>query len=133
MKSHYQDSRKEERRRRVEEDECTNSSGRNLTSEYVQIKDLNNYSKSSNGKVQTHWKFNSHKTILSRSSHTCYTYAEALYKFIKEMKAHRNKIPIIIEAQPTNITISSGNILTSVLKILGQERQIWEKRDCFSI
>jgi hypothetical protein len=35
---HYQNSRKEERRRRVEGDECTNSLGRNLTSEYVQTK-----------------------------------------------------------------------------------------------
>jgi hypothetical protein len=32
--------------------------------------DLNNYSKSSNGEVQTHWKLDSNKTILSRSSHT---------------------------------------------------------------
>jgi hypothetical protein len=49
--------------------------------------DLNNYSKSSNGEVQTHWKLDSNKMILSRSSHICYTYAEALYEFIKEMKS----------------------------------------------
>jgi hypothetical protein len=51
MKKSSSGLRKEEWRRRVEEDECTNSLGRNLTSEYVQIK-TSITMKSSNKQVQ---------------------------------------------------------------------------------
>jgi hypothetical protein len=94
--------------------------------------------KSSNREVQIHWKRTTMKRSYQEFSYMLSKLIHPQFKkrytcLSRKAEAHHKKIPTTIEIWPVNITTSSGNTSTSVFTILRQERQIWEKRDCFSI